>query len=184
MPTGALDHISAPHYSMASLELGEEDFSTLSELWQKHPSLRMVSLKEMTERFDQMLAMITQVISGFSLLIISLASIVIVSSVHSMEAKEKKKNSIIMSFGFSRQTCLKLNVIEWLVTGAIAASGAIIGTWVAGLLIYQSQFSMQYQPDVLWLLATLTVILLVVVSLGIASSKNSLSSSVRELLAE
>lgn len=184
MPPSALKHIDAPQYSMASLELGSEQFSLLNQLWQKHPSLRMVSLKEITQRFDNTLAMVTQVISGFSLLIIVLASIVIVSSIHALEGNEKKKNSVIMSFGFSKKTCLQLNLIEWLVTGSIAASGAIFGTWIAGLLIYQSQFSMSYQPDFIWLLGTLTIILSAVTLLGFVASKKSLSSSIRELMAE
>ena len=132
MPGSALQHIAAPHYAMASLELAGGQFALLAELWQAHPSLRMVSLQEMTQRFDTTLAMVTQVISGFSALIIMLAAIVIVSSVHAQEAREKQKNSIILSFGLSRATCLKLTAIEWLVTGAIAATGAIIGTWLAG----------------------------------------------------
>lgn len=184
MPGASLQHIAAPQYAMASLELAAGQFALLAELWQAHPSLRMVSLQEMTQRFDTTLAMVTEVISGFSALIILLAAIVIVSSVHAQEARDKQKNSIILSFGFSRATCLKLNAIEWLVTGAIAATGAIIGTWIAGLLIYQSQFSLPYQPDFIWLLATLAVILSLVTLLGIAASKNSLAGSVRQLMAE
>lgn len=184
MPSSALANIQAPHYSMASLELAEDQFSLLSALWQQHPSLRMVSLKELTANFDAMLSMITQVISGFSILIIILASIVIISSINALEGKEKKKNAIIMSFGFDKSTCLKLNIIEWIVTGSIAAIGAITATYVAGLLIYQSQFSLSYQPDFLWLSGTLLIILVSVALLGISASKNSLSSSVRELMTE
>jgi putative ABC transport system permease protein len=184
MPPAALAHIQAPHYNMASLELTEQQFSLLGNLWHQHPSLRMLSLKELTVRFDTTLAMVTQVISGFSLIIITLAFIVVFSSCHSLEAREKKKNSIIMSFGFTKQTCLKLNIIEWLVTGLIAASGAIAGTYVAGLLIYQSQFSLSYKPDLLWLMGTLAVILVIVTSLGVYASKKSLSSSIRALMVE
>ena len=184
MPPAALDHIDAPQFTMASLELTSEQFSLLGAMWRKHPSLRMLPLQELTRRFDKTLAMVTAVVSGFSLLISVLAAIVILSSVHSLELKEKQKNSIIMSFGFSRQTCFKLNLLEWLVTGAIAAIGAIGGTYIAGLLIYQSQFSLVYQPDFLWLAATLTLILLVVTAFGAIASHNSLRSSVRALLAE
>lgn len=184
MPPSALKFLNASQYSMASLELTSSQFSMLSQLWQQHPTLRMTSLEEITGRFDTMLAMVTQVISGFSFLIIVLASIVIMSSIQALESKEKKKNSIIMSFGFCKQTCFKLNIIEWLVTGIIAACGAIMGTWIAGMLIYQSQFSMRYQPDFIWLLGTLSVILLVVMSIGIFASRNSLSSSIKELMDE
>jgi predicted lysophospholipase L1 biosynthesis ABC-type transport system permease subunit len=184
MPLSAIDHINAEHYQMATVEIPEAVFPKLSELWQRHPSLRMVSLKELTARFDKTLAMVTQVISGFSLLIILLASIVMAASIQAQEAKEKKKNSIIMSFGLDRATCLKLNLIEWIVTGAIAATGAIVGTYVAGLLIYESQFSLTYQPDFLWLALTLSLILLCVTAFGAAASRKSLNSSVRELLAD
>ncbi|WP_240474856.1 ABC transporter permease [Rheinheimera baltica] len=184
MPPAALTHIKAPHYSMASLELQPEQFSLLGQLWQQHPSLRMVSLQELTQRFDSSLALVTRLISGFAGLIILLAGVVMVSSVHAVEAKEQKKNSIILSFGLSKRTCLQLNIIEWLVTGAIAATGAIVATWLAGLLIYQSQFSLPYHPDIGWLLGTLAVILSLVTGLGIVLSKNSLAGSVRQLMAE
>ncbi|MBU1310342.1 MAG: permease [Gammaproteobacteria bacterium] len=184
MPPAALAHISAPHYAMASLELQPQQFALLGELWQQHPTLRMVSLQELTQRFDSSLAMVTQLISAFAGLITLLASIVIVSSVQAVEAQEQKKNSIILSFGLSKRTCLLLNSIEWLVTGAVTAAGAIVATWLAGLLIYQSQFALPYQPDFGWLLATVAIILSLVTALGILLSKRSLSGSVRQLLAE
>jgi len=184
IPAAALTHIQATHYSMASLEVSAEQQALLAKLWQKFPTLRMVSLQQMTERFDTILAMITKVISGFSALIILLAGIVILASINAVEANEQKKNSIIMSFGFNRTTCLKLNIIEWLVTAMIAATGAIVGTYLAGLLIYQSQFSLNYQPNFSWLLVTLFIILTSVVSLGIIASRKSLDSSIRQLMAE
>lgn len=184
MPDAALAHIQAPHYSMASLEVNAQQWPLLTNLWQKFPTLRMVSLKEITDRFDTMLAMITKVISGFSLMIILLAGVVILASIKALESKEMKKNSIVMSFGFSKSTCLRLNVIEWLVTALITAIGAIVGTYIAGLLIYQSQFSLTYKPDVIWLLMTLSAILFVVTSLGIYASRKSLRSSVRQLMSE
>ncbi|WP_235839615.1 ABC transporter permease [Cognaticolwellia mytili] len=184
MPPAALAHIQSAHYSMASIELTQQQQALLPALWQKFPTLRMVSLKEVTKRFDSMLAMITKVISGFSLMIIILASVVILASINALESQEKKKNSIIMSFGFTRKTCLKLNIIEWLVTANVTAIGAILGTYFAGVLIYQSQFSLTYQPDFIWLFATLAIILSVVTSLGIYASRHSLQSSVKQLMSD
>lgn len=184
MPLAALTHIQSPHYSMASLEVEPQQWPLLTRLWQKFPSLRMVSLKEITKRFDAILAMVIQVISGFSLMIILLAGVVILASINALESKERKKNSVIMSFGFSQATCLRLNIIEWLVTAGITALGAIVGTYIAGLLIYQSQFSLTYQPDFVWLLVTLFAILFIVTALGVYASRNNLNSSVRELMSD
>ncbi|WP_409553375.1 FtsX-like permease family protein [Aliiglaciecola sp. M165] len=115
-------------------------------------------------------------------MIVLLAAVVILASINSLESNEKKKNSVIMSFGFSRSTCLKLNLIEWFVTASITAVGAILGTYIAGLLIYQSQFSLTYKPDFVWLFLTLLIILSLTTTLGVYASRNSLKSSVRQLL--
>ena len=169
---------------MASLEVTDSQWKQLTSLWQQHPTLRIVSLQEMTKRFDQVLAMVTYVISGFSLLILLLASIVILASIQATEGKERKKNSIILSFGFTQATCIKLNLIEWLVTATIAALGAIVGTYIAGLLIYQSQFSLPYNPSFIWLSATLFIIGVCVTVLGCYASKNQLNSSIKQLMTE
>jgi predicted lysophospholipase L1 biosynthesis ABC-type transport system permease subunit len=184
MPEAAIEHINAPHYNMASLELNDDQWPLLGQLWQKHPTIRMISLQEITKQFDDILAMITKVISGFAMMIILLAIIVILSSINALEDKEKKKNSVIMSFGFLKSTCLQLNIIEWLITALIIATGAIAGTYLTGMLIYQSQFSLSYQPDFLILLITLTIILSTVTLLGIYASRHSLKSSVKQLMAD
>jgi len=183
MPTAAIKHIQATHYAMASLEVSKNQQQLLAPLWQKFPTLRMMSLQEMTARFDTILAMITKVIASFSVIIIILAGIVMLASINAVEASEQKKNSIIMSFGFNKLTCLKLNIIEWLITALIAGVGAIVGTYLAGEMIYQSQFSLSYQPDFSWLLITLFIILVSVISLGVVASKKSLQSSIRQLMA-
>lgn len=184
MPAAAAAHINARYYTMASIEATQTSLNSLGELWQEHPSLRMVSLKEMTQRFDDTLTLVTQIISGFAFVILSLACIVIISSVLTYEHQERKKNSIIMSFGLPQSTCLTINLIEWAFTGAVAALGAMFSTWVAGVLIYRSQFSMAYTPDFLWMAMTLTTIILTVLVVGYLASKRTLSSSIRELLTE
>ena len=184
MPPLATQFIDAPHYTMASIELAEDQWQLLAPLWQQFPTLRMVSLKEITARFDKTLAMVTQVITGFAVMIALLALVVIIASIKAVEPKEQKKNSIILSFGFTRKTCLQLNIIEWLVTAFITAAGAIIGTYLAGQLIYKSQFSLNYVPNFTWLGITLICILMVITGIGVFVSRKHLNSSIHSLLAE
>jgi len=184
MPEAAIQYINAPQYNMASLELSHEQWPLLSQLWKNHPTIRMLSLQELTKQFDDILAMISKVISGFAMTIILLAIIVILSSINALESQEKKKNSVIMSFGFVKKTCLQLNIIEWLITAIIIAMGAIAGTYITGMLIYQSQFSLSYQPNLSILFITLAIILSTVTLLGVYASRHSLKSSVKELMAD
>jgi len=184
MPASALAHIEANRFTMATVEVDEKYWPALTQLWQKFPTLRMVSLKEMTDRFDSTLSMITRVISGFSAMISVLAIIVLLASVRAFEQQEKQKNSVVLSFGLSPKVCLSLNLIEWLVTALITACGAILGTYFAGLLIYQSQFSLVYQPDFVWLTGVFITVVVSIVAIGTIASKQSLQSSVRQLMAE
>ncbi|MCW8109013.1 permease [Alteromonas ponticola] len=184
VPPAALAHLNAARYSMASMELAEPHWAELSQLWRQHPSLRMVTLKDLMRRYDNVLGMVTTVVSGFSLIISLLAAIVIVATVKSCEARDRSRNSVILSFGLSRLTCFRLTIIEWFFTATIAACGAISGTYLAGMLIYHSQFSLAYSPDFLWLAATLCIVLLLVTALGLMASKQSLNNSIRQLMAE
>ena len=89
-----------------------------------------------------------------------------------------------MSFGFNRALCFRLNVIEWIVTALISAFGAIFGTYISGALIYKSSFGMTYQANFTWLFITLFIILVVVTSIGLFFSKQSLQSSVKQLMTD
>ena len=99
-----------------------------------------------------------------------------------MKADEKIKNGLLLSFGQTKSACLKLSIFEWLVTALIASGGAIFGTWIAGSLIYKSQFSLNYIPDPVWIISTLFISILVVCLVGILSNKKNLNVSIKNLL--
>ncbi len=183
IPQSAVDIIQAPRFYMGSMELPDSAWPKLSQLWQQHPSLRLTPVKEMTERFDDMLAILIKLVSAFSAMISLLALLVIMASVQGYEADEKLKNALLLSFGQSKLTCLKLSIMEWLTTALIASVGAILGTWLAGSLIYSSQFGMQYTPDIIWTISSLFVVIIIVCSAGLITSRHSLRTSIKQLLA-
>lgn len=182
IPLKAVKHIEASHYYMGSMELPPQAWQNLPELWQKFPTLRMLSIKELTSRFDKTLSLITKLIVSYSVMIILLAIVVIIASVKGFEIEEKRKNGLLMSFGLSRKHCFRLNIYEWLITAVIASIGSISGTWLAGTLIYRSQFSMTYQPQISWLLITTLIILSLVCFIGLLSCRKSLNVTVSQLL--
>lgn len=184
VPTKALSHMQMTIHHMGSIELPKSAWAELGGLLQQHPTLSVFSLQEITERFDKTLAMVTKGTVGFSAMILLLSLVVIVASVSGFEADDKKRNGLLLSMGFKKQDCLRLTFYEWLVTGLIAAVGAIAGTWIAGQLIYSEQFSMVYEPDYLWITTILFTTCLVVCSVGLFSCRVSLRATVRELMTE
>lgn len=173
----------SPNY-MASLNVEESSMSVIDELWQQFPTLRITSMAELTKRFDDTLALLSKLVVSFSSILMLMVLIVVYASVVSTEKAEKQKNALIMSFGFGKQTCSLIYVMEWVLTGAVAAFAAIGGNWIAGSLIYQSQFGLVYQPDMLWILQLLLFILVSVVVTGVMLSRAGLTGSVRTLMSE
>ncbi|PCI62696.1 MAG: permease [Kordiimonadales bacterium] len=169
---------------IGSMELPDAAWGTLDTLWQQFPDLSMVPLKELTARFDATLAMVTKLTVGFAAMVLLMAGVVIAASIKGFEADDRQKNGLLMSMGLGKRDCMKLSFYDWLITALIAGSGAAAGTWLAGLLIYQSQFSLAYSPDPAWLIGSVLVMCAVVCSIGLTYSRRSLSASVTDLLAD
>ena len=169
-------------YFMGSMELPEQAWANLGQLWQQFPSLKMLSIAQLTAKFDQTLAMVTSIVSGGSLMISILAILVIVASVKGYEADERRKNGLLLSFGQSKANCVRLALYEWLITGFIAGGGAVLGTVLMGVLVFETQFKLPYHPDWLWLVATMVVVIAVMSAFGLFGSRASLQSSPKTLL--
>ena len=166
------------------MELPKTAWSRLADLWLKHPTLSMTPLKELTKRFDDTLAVVTKLIVGFAGMVLIMAAIVIAASINGFQADDRRKNGLLMSMGQTKQDCIKLSFYEWLITALISSIGAIAGTWMAGELIYEAQFSMSYTPNFYWLGFVTLLISTIVCIVGLFYCRHSLSASVTELLNE
>ena len=183
VPLSARAQIDAPTRYMGSMELPEPAWAALAGLWQQYPTLSLVPLKELTERFDQTLGIVTKVTSGYAAMVLLLALFVLAASVSGFSADDRQKNGLLMSMGLKETDCLRLNFYDWGVTALIAAVGAIAGTWCAGLLIYQAQFNLTYNPNILWVAGTVFAMVAIVCFVGYVACRRSLKVSVRDLLA-
>ncbi len=183
VPLSARTHIVAPTLYLGSMELPESAWTALADLWQQHPTLSLVPLRELTERFDQTLGIVTKVTRGYAAMVLLLALFVLAASVRGFSADDRQKNGLLMSMGLRRRDCLTLNFYDWGVTALIAAAGAIVGTWVAGLLIYRAQFNLPYHPDTVWVAGIVVSMMAAVCAVGYLACRQSLEVSVRDLLA-
>lgn len=179
----AAEVAQAPMF-MGSMELPDNAWPQLAELWREMPTLKMLTLKEIAERFDNILRLMQLTLTLFSALILLLSLLVVVSTIQGFQAQDKTRNGLMLSFGMSKRECVRLVAWEWLVTGLIASTSAIIGTVLIGHLMYQSQFSMQYQVDWFWLLSVTAITVLGAIALGLVFSRESLKVSIRQLLHE
>jgi len=183
VPRSARAQLDAPTRYMGSMELPAPAWDALAGLWQQHPTLSLVPLRELTERFDRTLGIVTKVTSGYAAMVLLLALFVLAASVSGFSTDDRQKNGLLMSMGLNHNDCLRLNFYDWGVTALIAATGAVAGTWIAGLLIYRSQFRLSYNPDVLWVAGMVVAMVAAVCVVGYIACRQSLKVSVRDLLA-
>ena len=183
VPLSARAQIDAPTRYMGSMELPEPAWDALAGLWQQYPTLSLVPLRELTERFDQTLGIVTKVTSGYAAMVLLLALFVLAASVSGFSADNRQKNGLLMSMGLRDTDCLWLNFYDWGVTALIAATGAVVGTWIAGFLIYRAQFNLTYNPDILWVTGMIVAMVATVCLVGYLACRQSLKVSVRDLLA-
>ena len=182
VPLSARAKIDAPTRYMGSMELPPAAWGALTQLWRDEPTLSLVPLRELTERFDRTVGIVTRVTSGYAAMVLLLALFVLAASVSGFSADDRQKNGLLMSMGLRETDCLRLNLYDWGVTALIAASGAIAGTWIAGLLIYQAQFNLTYNPDIPWVVAMAAAMVASVCLVGYAACRQSLKVSVRDLI--
>lgn len=175
--------VNNPLY-MGSMELPQKAWASLADLWKEYPSLRMVPLKELTERIDRFSNFGLGLLLGVSVFVSLLSSLVIFATATRFVEDDKKRNGLILSFGLDKKSCLKLVIYEWLITAIIASGSAILATWFAGELLYSVQFGMNYQADVLWMVGTLLENIIGLTLLGLFLSYTSLHVTVLDLLAE
>lgn len=182
VPLAAQNAIDAPVRFMGTMELPEPAWDQLSDLWQQYPTLSLSSLKELTDRFDQTVGIVTRITVGYAAMVLLLALFVLAASVSGYQADDRQKNGLLMSMGLREGDCMRLNFYDWGVTALIAALGAIAGTWVAGWLIYEEQFGLTYSPDLLWVMGTVTSMVSGICLVGYVACRNTLKVSVRDLL--
>ncbi|WND01768.1 hypothetical protein QGN29_09400 [Temperatibacter marinus] len=184
MPLMARQYIDADTHYMGGAELSDEGWSKMGAFLSRTPNLHVVTLRELTERLDATFDLVSKATSGFSLVILLLAVLVIIASVSGFESEDKKRNGLILSMGMTKATCLKMTIYEWVLTASIASFGAVIGTWGMGVLIYEDQFALAYEPNFVLYAAVMAVVLIAVTLLGVYFTRAAMNISIRQILNE
>ncbi|WP_299329099.1 FtsX-like permease family protein [Parasphingopyxis sp.] len=182
VPETARPHIPGTTLFMGTMELPETAWDALPGLWVQHPELILEPIQEITERFDRIVALVKRVSVGFSAFVLLLTMLVIAASVRGFEADDRLRDGLLQTMGFDRRDVARLSLSEWSLTGALAAFGAIGGAWLAGTLIFESQFGLPFRFSPLWVAGTLAAIALMLFIFMALAGSFSRRGSIQELL--
>ena len=168
--------------SMGGADLPESAWENLAELWEQQPSLKMVPLKTVSEKVTDFINIGTGVILVLGSFIALMSSLVIFSAISNSVDNDKKRNGLILSFGLTKIDCIKVICLEWMMTAVIVTTGAVFASWLALTLVYQVQFSIEYQTDFVTIFTLLIENILGLTILGLTLSYASLQVSTLDLL--
>jgi putative ABC transport system permease protein len=142
----------------------------------------MVPLKEVAKKVGDFIDIGTGVILVFGSFIGLMSSLVIFSAISNSVDNDKKRNGLILSFGLTKIDCIKVICLEWMMTAVIVTTGAVFASWLALTLVYQVQFSIEYQTGFVTIVTLLIENILGLTILGLSLSYASLQVSTLDLL--
>lgn len=169
---------------MGSAELGDAAWAGLASVATDNPGMILMPLNALTERFDRTMAIVVQSTIGFALMVLMMSLLVAAASIVSSQAEDRRRNGLLRSFGLKSADCEGLARYEWSLTGMLAATGAVLGTCVTGLLVYQSEFGMAYDADWSWLLSAAVLVTISVTLLGTLGTRGHREAGIRALLVD
>lgn len=175
--------LTAQRFYMGSAEVSPQALTALSHLWQQYPTLSLQPLAALKQRLAQFSHLGQAVILVFGTLIALLHSVLILATIQSVAAEDRKRNALLLSVGVSNRRLLQLISLEWLLTALLPLLSGAIGTVYLTSMLYQ-QLGMHYQPDWLWLSSELLLSVLAIAAAGVWLCRRQLQVSVRLLLQE
>jgi putative ABC transport system permease protein len=141
------------------------------------PNVSVVNLSMIVETLEDLLGKISFVIQFMALFSILTGILVLISSLLISKFQRIRENILLRTIGAERKVLIKINILEYLFLGSLAAGGGLVLSVLASFLlsyfVFEIAFSLPWQPLflVFGLITGLTVFLGWVNSLNILKAK-------------
>ncbi|KZW98331.1 hypothetical protein JL49_23980 [Pseudoalteromonas luteoviolacea] len=169
-------------YYMGSVDLPKQGLERLGEIWQSHPSIRMLRVEELLSRVRGTIETFMYLMLAYGFFIGLMSNLLVVASIQTHLQRDKLKNGLLMSFGLSEKQGRNMLIVEWGILTIVPVLCALASVYLFIGQIYQEGFGFTYRPNNLMLLLEALTIVLVIAFGGICLSVKQLKQSVINLL--
>ena len=141
------------------------------------PNVSVVNLSMIVETLEDLLGKIGFVIQFMAFFSILTGVLVLISSLLISKFQRVRENILLRTIGAERKVLIKINILEYLFLGSLAAGGGLVLSVLASFLlsyfVFEIAFSLPWQPLflVFALITGLTVFLGWINSLNILKAK-------------
>ncbi|WP_154855814.1 ABC transporter permease [Cyclobacterium xiamenense] len=164
-PDRVLDNAPKFHVLITRTKNDQESADLQNLIVRQFPNVSVVNLSMIVETLEDILGKISFVIQFMALFSILTGVLVLISSLLISKFQRIRENILLRTIGASRNTLLKINALEYLFLGGLAAGGGILLSVLAAFLltryVFEISFRMEWGPLALvfFLITLLTVIL-------------------------
>ena len=181
-PTGVLE--SAPQFHVVVTRTSDEELSGnfQRKLISAFPNVSAIDLTQILKTVNTILDKISFVIKFMALFSVLTGLLVLISSVVLSKYQRVKESVLLRTLGASRRQILSINLVEYLLLGALASSTGIFLSFGISWLIAKYQFEIPFTPTFLPPFLVFISITFLTVLIGLLNSREVVSKPPLEVL--
>jgi putative ABC transport system permease protein len=176
-PDKVLDNAPKFHVLITKTQNDRASADIQNLIVRQFPNVSVVNLSMIVETLEELLGKISFVIQFMAFFSILTGILVLISSLLISKFQRIRENILLRTIGAERKVLIKINILEYLFLGSLAAGGGLVLSVLASFLlsyfVFEIAFSLPWQPLflVFGLITGLTVFLGWVNSLNILKAK-------------
>ena len=181
-PTGVLE--TAPQFHVVVTRTSDEELSGnfQRKLISAFPNVSAIDLTQILKTVNTILDKISFVIKFMALFSVLTGLLVLISSVVLSKYQRVKESVLLRTLGASRRQILSINLVEYLLLGALASLTGIFLSFGISWLIAKYQFEIPFTPTFLPPFLVFLSITFLTVLIGLLNSREVVSKPPLEVL--
>ncbi|MDO6438398.1 ABC transporter permease [Cyclobacterium sp. 1_MG-2023] len=176
-PDKVLDNAPKFHVLITKTKDDKASAAIQNTIVRQFPNVSVVNLSMIVETLEDLLGKIGFVIQFMAFFSILTGILVLISSLLISKFQRVRENILLRTIGADRKVLIKINILEYLFLGSLAAGGglvlSILASFLLSFFVFEIAFTLAWQPLflVFGLITALTVFLGYVNSLNILKAK-------------
>lgn len=181
-PTGVLENAPKFHVILTRFNLPEESARLQAKVVRDFPNVSIVDLELILKTVDDVLGKVSFVIQFMAFFSIFTGFIVLLGSIMLSKYQRLRESVLLRTLGAQKSHILRINFLEYLILGSLAAASGIGIALIAGSLIAWFSFNTILMPDLLQLVIMFLAIVGASIAIGLINVREVVQASPLEVL--
>ncbi len=171
-------------FYMGDAQLSDKALANLGQVWQAHPSMRMMSVDTKLADIRFYMNFLIKIVVIYSVFISLLTNLLLAAAISVHQKQDKARNGLLSVFGIDKTKQKLLIFYEWAIITLLPTLVATLCVYLSIASFYKYELDMPYQANFMAVLTQALVMATIIAITGIFMSFRQLKSPTRELLEE